>query len=187
MNIQKSQESQLINEIVARKETALRQFYETYCPKLERFIRRFINSVQDVEEITQDVLFAFLENARDFTGKSSINTYLCSIAHNKIVDRYRRKKLKRILFSEIPENAIPQSSNFHDPEFIFHNKLLSQKISWIFRKLRPMYATIIKLKYIEGRSVTEIAGILTVSFKSAESFLFRARKAFVKLYVEGIA
>lgn len=185
MNTLKSQENQLVNQILARNENALREFYETYSPRLLRFIRRFINSGQDVEEIAQDVLFAFLEKARDFTGSSSLNTYLCSIAHHKIIDFYRRKKLKRILFSEIPENAMPQSTISQDPEFIFHNKLLAQKIIWILNRLRPMYATIIKLKYIEGRSVAEISGMLAVSFKSAESVLFRARQAFVKLYTEG--
>lgn len=180
-----SDEQLLIDRILAQDEPALSEFYQSYSPRLLGFIRRHLNNEQDVEEIAQDTLFAFLDRARDFIGKSSLNTYLCSIAKHKIVDFYRKKRLKRILFSELSENLLPQQSHTSDPQALFDNTLLSHKINWIFKSLKPLHRTILTLKYIEGRSVVEIANMLAVSFKSAESVLFRARKAFVHLYQGG--
>ncbi len=175
-------EQDLIKRILDQDEIALSEFYERYSPRLLGFIRKHLSCEPDVEEIAQDTLFAFLDKARDFTGKSSLNTYLCSIAYHKIVDFYRKKKLKRILFSELLESSLPIQPQSTDPQVIFDNTLLSHKITWILKELKPLHRTIITLKYIEGRSVAEIAKMLTVSFKSAESVLFRARKAFVHLY-----
>lgn len=49
-------------------------------------------------------------------------------------------------------------------------------------RLPHEYALVIRLKYVDGFHVREIANKLNISFKSAESLLFRARKAFSKLY-----
>ena len=185
-NIQNMQEDRkLLTQLFSGNRRAVRTFYLTYSPRLLNFIRRRIQNEQDVEEIAQDTLFAFLEGIRDFTGKCSLNTYLCSIANNKVIDFYRKRKLKKILFSQLPPGIEPFMSELADPQKIFDNSLLAQKIKYIFTKLTPLYAKLLKLKYVEGRSVAEMARILKISFKSAESTLFRARKAFVELYVVG--
>lgn len=176
-------ESELIKRLLAKDRLAARTFYQTYTPKLLRFIHTRIASEQDTEEIAQDTLFAFLEGIRDFTHKCSLSTYLCSIASNKIIDYYRKRKLKRIVFSQLPAGLEPLVSELTDPQKILDRRMTSEKITTILRRLSPHYARILKLKYIEGRSVAEIAKILTCSFKSVESSLFRARKAFVKLYI----
>jgi len=175
-------ERKLITRLLARNKMALSEFYRLYSARLLNFIRKRVGDEKDVEEIAQDTLFAFLEGARDFTGRCSLNTYLCSIAYNKIVDFYRKKRLKKILFSQMPEGLELLISEVTDPQKIFDNTLLAHKISTIFSKLMPHYAHMLKLKYVEGRSVEEIARLLSCSFKSAESVLFRARKEFVKLY-----
>lgn len=176
-------ESGLLKRLLARDRQAVRAFYLAYSPRLINFIRRRLQNEQDVEEIAQDTLFAFLEGIRDFTRKCSLNTYLCSIANNKVIDFYRKKKLKKILFSQMPPGIEPLMSELGDPQKILDNSLLTQQIKDIFASLTPLYAQLLKFKYIEGRSVSEMAKILKLSFKSAESSLFRARKAFVKLYV----
>lgn len=172
----------LLNRLLRHDGLAAREFYVTYSPRLIRFISRRIGSEADVEEIAQDTLFAFLENARDFTGKCALSTYLCSIASHKIADFYRKKRLKRIVFSQLPPGLEYLLSELTDPQKTFDNTLVAQKIAVVFRELTPHYAQMLKLKYIDGRSVVEIAQILSVSIKAAESILFRARRAFVKLY-----
>lgn len=178
-------EAGLLQRLLSHDKKAVREFYVSYAPRLFNYIRRRLSDEQDIEEVAQDTLFAFLEGARDFTGKCSLNTYLCSIANHKIVDFYRKRKLKKILFSQLPPGFELLISEAHDPQAIFDNVLLTERITSIFQKLSPHYATILKLKYVEGRSVEEIARILSYSFKSVESILFRARRAFVKLYAEG--
>ncbi|RJR15724.1 sigma-70 family RNA polymerase sigma factor [Candidatus Microgenomates bacterium] len=177
------EESQLIARLLDRDPQAPQEFYAKYAPLLLRFIRRKVGNEQDVEEIAQDTLFAFLDHARDFTGTAKLSTYLCSIAAHKIVDFYRKKKLKRIVFSQLPEGFEQLFADLGSPEDALDTQFVRERISDIFARLKPQYAHVLQLKYIEGRDVKEIAAILKCSFKSAESILFRARRAFVALYV----
>lgn len=176
-------EDRLIQRLLGGDKSAVREFYVTYSPRLLRFIRRKIGNEQDVEEIAQDTLFAFLEGIRDFTQRCSLNTYLCSIAAHKIVDFYRKRKVQKVLFSQLPQGLERLISDLVDPEVQFDQFMLTQKIQSVLTKLTPRYRHLLSLKYVEGRSVVEIAGVLTMSFKSTESALFRARKEFIKLYM----
>ena len=140
-----------------------------------------INNPRDCEEILQDTLLAAIEGLRDFQYKSTLFTYLCSIAKHKIIDFYRKKKIKKIVFSQF-ENIEPLLLELFGPEEAFNGQILKQKINKTFASLSPNYRLIIKLKYVYGYSVEEIAGKLAITFKSAESLLFRARKAFEYSY-----
>lgn len=175
------EDEQLISGILARDEQALHFFYTKYKGKLSQFIRTKVEKETDGEEILQDTLFAFLEALRDFHGKSSVKTYLFSICHHKIIDFYRRKKLRHVVFSQLPqlENLV---SPLLQPEEVLDKTIVKEKISRIFSEILPRYREILVYKYVEGRSVEDIAKMLRLSFKSVESRLFRARKAFVDAY-----
>ena len=171
-------EKSLVNGILKGNERILHQFYRHFYPSLFTFISRKINDREDAEEILQDTLFAVLDALRDFAFKSSLFTFICSIANHKIIDFYRKKKIKKIVFSKF-EDIEPLLGGLFGPEQAFDGVVLKQNIKNTFKKLSPSYQLILKLKYIYGFSVEEIARKLSVTFKSAESQLFRARKAFV--------
>ena len=171
----------LISAILSRDEHALHEFYCRYKTPLLRFIRGKVGKEEDCEEILQDTLFGFLESLRDFHGKSSIKTFLFSICHHKIIDFYRRKKIKHVVFSQVPQLEA-FISPLMAPEDELDATLVKEKIMHVLSMILPVYREILMYKYFEGMSVSEIAEKLSLSFKSAESRLFRARKAFVDEY-----
>jgi RNA polymerase sigma factor (sigma-70 family) len=58
--------------------------------KLFSFIRKRVRSVQDAEDILQDVLFQFAGNAEPIEQTTA---WLYKVARNKITDSYRKHKL----------------------------------------------------------------------------------------------
>lgn len=180
--IMRNQDKQLIHGILQADEKSLHSFYTLYKPKLFSYIKRKIAHNEDAEEILQDTFIATIEALRDFAFQSSLYTYICSIANHKIIDFYRKRKLKSIFFSQIPEIE-SLLSTFYGPEEQLNEALLKAKIKETFTKISPRYHKILRLKYVYGYSVDEIAKNLSISFKSAESQLFRARKAFVQAFV----
>lgn len=178
MSKQLIDERKIVSEILSGKERALRLFYRYYQPSLFTYIKRKIDNLADAEEILQDTFLATIEALRDFSFKSSLFTFICSIANHKVIDFYRRKKIKNIFFSHLPD-AEAILASLVGPENEFDDELLRQKIKETFASLTPKYSLILKLKYIHGYSVVEIARKMSISFKSAESQLFRARRAFV--------
>ena len=173
----------LVRKIIKGDEQALNFFYRFYYPSLFTFISKKINDPHDAEEILQDTFFAVLDALRDFAFKASLFTFICSIANHKIIDFYRKKKIKKIAFSQF-ENIEPFISQLFGPEEAFDSQILKEKIRHTFQKLAPSYQLILKLKYVQGYSVEEISEKMAITFKSAESQLFRARKAFVFNYHE---
>lgn len=172
----------LIEKMLARDRRALLIFYRRFAPKLSRFIAMKIGNPADADEILQDTLYAFLEAIRDFEGKSNIQTFLFSICQHKIIDFYRRKKMKHAVFSQMPQLEA-FISPLMSPEEEFDGTIAKEKIHAVLGRLLPRYRQILVMKYIEGHSVEEIAKKLTLTFKSVESQLFRARKAFVELFI----
>jgi len=157
-------------------------FYRFYAPKLLSFIAKKVASEKDCEEILQDTLFAFLEAIRDYNGQANLQTYLYAICRHKIVDFYRRKKIKHIVFSRVPglEHLI---SPLLTPEEELDAVTTRIKIQKTLVVLLPQYREIIKLKYLDNLSLAEIAKRFAVTAKSIEMKLFRARKAFVEAFV----
>lgn len=175
-------DTNLIPKILARDRHALLTFYRRFAPKLSRFIAGKVANPGDAEEVLQDTLYAFLEAIRDFQGKSNIQTFLFSICQHKVVDYYRKKKLKHAVFSQMPQlEAI--ISPLLGPEEELDAALVKEKIHAVLGRLLPRHRQILMLKYLDGLSVAQIAKHLAMTFKSVESQLFRARKAFVQHFI----
>ncbi|PIY69365.1 hypothetical protein COY90_01020, partial [Candidatus Roizmanbacteria bacterium CG_4_10_14_0_8_um_filter_39_9] len=108
-------------------------------------------------------------------------TYLFTIARHKIIDYIRKKKMKKVLFSALPQVVVEKAASV-----LFDDELskseLSEKIRQTIKSLPNDYRVVLRLKYIEGYKVRDIAQKLSLSFKSTESILFRARAAFIKVF-----
>ena len=175
-------DQELVTAMLKRDRHALAVFYRTHTPKLRQFIRSKIANPDDAEEVLQDVLYAFLEAIRDFTGASKLTTFLYAIAGHKVIDWYRRKKIRHVVFSAVPQLESLVAPIF-GPEEELDASLLRQKIRIVLGRLLPTHRSVLILKYTEDFTVADIARKLAISFKSAESQLFRARKAFVEAFL----
>lgn len=172
----------IVTGILSGKEPVLRLFYKQHVSYVSNFVRQRMSDEKDVEEIVQDTLIATIEALRDFSFTCSLSTFMCSIAKRKIIDTYRRRKLHRIVFSQFAR-LDQVLAVFITPEERLNEVFVHHAIDKAFACIAPWYREILKLKYIEGLSVREIALKHPQSIKSIESALFRARKAFAKAYV----
>lgn len=174
-------DSVLISRLLDRDERALKGFYVLHKQSLLAFIQKTIAESEESEEILQDTFLDFIEGLRDFRGQSSLKTYLYSIAKNKIIDKLRRKKIRKIFFSHIPSFIIDSFATVLFDDQLDKDYIL-KKITAVLANLPHDYERVLRLKYIDGRSVKEIAEHTHLPFKTTESLLFRARKAFINSY-----
>jgi len=137
--------------------------------------------MEDVEEIVQETLLSAWESLAMYQGKSSLFTWLYSIARHEVADFYRKRKIKQVVFSRLPflKELVDKALG---PELAYQELEVKRKIVKTFKGISEGYSKILRLKYVEGLSVKEIASGLGVSVKAVESRLSRARGAFKKLY-----
>jgi len=155
----------------------MKNYYQEYQLGLKKYISQKIDDDWVVEEIANDVMLAAINSEKKFEGRCSDFSWLCSIANHKIIDFYRKKKIKTVLFSvspmfeEIADKALT-------PERDVLKNELKEEIKQTFKDMKKGYQKILRLKYIEGWKVKEIAGVMNVSIKAVESKLIRAKKEF---------
>jgi len=140
-------------------------------------VRQKIDDEGVAEELTDDILLAAYKSRSTFRGRSSEFSWICGIAKHKITDYYRKKKIKTILFSvspvfeEIADKAL-------GPERDYLKAEMKDEVKRTLEEINKGYKKILRLKYIEGLKVKQIAGILKISIKAVESRLIRAKKQF---------
>lgn len=174
-------DKKIIEAIIHKDDTALLALYKQHKATLHQFINRQLNDPQLADELTQDVFLDFIEALRDFHFQCSIKTFLFTIAKNKVIDVIRKKKIKRILFSSMPEHVVDNiTAVMFDDEL--EKKELATQIKTVLDDLPNDYQVVLRLKYIEGEKVQTIARKLSMGFKATESLIFRARKAFVSIW-----
>ncbi len=137
----------------------------------------------DAEEIVQDTLMSAMDSLPTFKGKSSKFTWLCGIARHEIGDFYRRKKIKQIVFSKFPflEKLVSEALG---PELAYQELETKTRILKTFKNISEGYTRVLRLKYIEGLSMKQIAHKLNLTVKAVESRLTRARLAFQLEYAK---
>lgn len=170
----------LIEQIKAGDKTAVLAFYRQYAPKIQRYLERRL-SKEDSHEVLNDVFLDALDELPLLKHQSNILGWLYRIARNKTIDLYRKKKLKSVLFSQIPYLEFAEKE-MHQPEFILEKERVVQKIEHAMRTISGKSAMILRMHYEDGMRVKEISLILNLPFKTTESLLFRARQQFKKAY-----
>ncbi|GIK84469.1 MAG: RNA polymerase sigma factor [Patescibacteria group bacterium] len=169
-------EQQLIKELKTGSEHAVKVWFNTYSARLLRVIEYKVSNRKDAEEIVQQTFLNCLKHLPLFLGKSSIWTWMNSIARHEVADYFRKKYAKKAL-QTIPLSELLPLNQISDSDEV------SQKVTVVLSKMRKYYSELLLLKYADNKKVIDIAIELQKSVKSVESDLFRARKEFKELWV----
>jgi len=175
----RDQEGQLIGGILKGDKLWIRKFEQQYRPRLLNFVLQKVSQYEDAEEIVQETFISAIYSLPSFSGKSCFWSWLCGIAKHEIADFYRKRKIKEVLFSRFPKLA-QLASKALGPQTALEEKEIKQKILHCFLNLAEGYQDILRLKYMEGFSLRQIAQLLQKTVKAAEMRLRRARIAFAK-------
>lgn len=157
------------------------EFYRTYAPKILKYLKRKLPRNEDAQEILNDVFLDALDQVPFLRKDSSLQSFLYALAHNKMVDFYRKRKIKSVLFSQVPYLEFA-AKEMHEPEFQMEKEKIRLKIERVMQMISAKYAIILQMHYEDGMRVKEIAKKQGLSFKATESLLFRARQQFMKIY-----
>ncbi len=155
----------------------MKEFDKKYRRSVEKFVSQKIEDTGLVEEITNDVLWSAWESRENFNHKCEEFSWICSIAKHKIIDYYRKKKIKQVFFSNNPIYEEIADKALTPERDVLKNELL-EEIKDTFAELNEGYGKLLRLKYIDGLKISEISKMLKISLKAVESRLSRAKKQF---------
>jgi RNA polymerase sigma factor (sigma-70 family) len=151
-------------------QAAFRSFYQKTAPALRSYIARVCGSIDNADDILQEVFMRFLQKAPSDLGEAAMRGYLYRTAESLIVDQWRRSKREqqRDLAASSQRAAVAYSQDDND----IHRALA---------QLRPQHRLLLWLAYVEEFDHREIAKAAGVKDKSVRVLLFRARQALAKI------
>lgn len=139
---------------------------------VERYVRYRIGSIADADDILQETYITAFTRFDRLRSKESFKAWLISIAKNKCIDYYRKRK-DDISLDELAEPELAQS-RFGLTE----QSVVMDTIDGLARKDRQ----VLLLYYFEEMKQSEIAKRLDIPLGTVKSRLNTARRNFKELY-----
>lgn len=160
------------------------RLYKKFVSPLTRFVFKKIGSdPENADIIVSETFEAAWKGYKTFKHKSSFFTWLCRIALNKIADYYRDQinrrshlvvpTLKKL--SQIESNDIPMEERLALDE-------LRYKVNEVLNLLPDDKRRLLQYKFYKDLSYKEISIIMKISPRAVEGKIYRAKKAFAKLF-----
>lgn len=151
---------QLVHAAQQYDDRALARVYQLYADRIFRYAFFRIGERARAEELTGEVFVRFLENVGTFRlgaqGHAfALTGWLFRIAHNLVIDEYRRQKVRNEVdlmpdeWDEPVDNSLPEDF-----------QLTRADLQIGLRQLTDEQQTVILLRFEEGMTSAEIARIL---------------------------
>ena len=171
-------DNELVKEIKNGEQSAFKVLYLKYSDLLFAYILHHLDKDKEVaSDIWQETWVVVIEKINDFQYKSSIFTWLCAIAKNKISDYYRNAK-KKERFQRIEKLHFDIDAEELEIELVDLETQVD--VITVLANLTDMDRYLLVAKYIENKGIDKISLEIGKSYKATESMLTRSREAFRK-------
>lgn len=148
-------------------------FYQ-YNKDIYHFLFYYVGS-GDIDDLVQEVFIRSIKGFNTFQSKSSVKTWLFSIARNVGIDEIRKRKRTRMInvFSFRGNEFKAEKT----PEVMFTLNENNRNLYQVIQSLKSNYRDVIILRAIKELSVSETADILNWSENKVRITYHRALKA----------
>ena len=181
-SIERDREAELVKKLCRGEPAAVEELYNAYFDRLYSLVFNQVGKDQQAaEDIVQETFLAALNSVDKFRGQSKLYTWLCGIAHHKVLDFYRQQEREAKRGSQPSNAGAIELDQIKDSELpvsrLIESEETRQAVEQALFSLPPDYRQVLIYKYVEEMSVSEISQVMGRSSKSVEGLLTRARKA----------
>jgi RNA polymerase sigma-70 factor (ECF subfamily) len=178
-------EGTLVRRAQSGDESAFREIVEKYQSKVFSIIHGIVRQRNDVEDIAQQVFAKVYFSIRNFDFRSSLITWIYKITVNECFDYLRKKKVRKLVYeSDMSEDEVRRVENTEPvlDRGTRTDSTLARRdyIVKLMDRVSDEEKNLLMLKEVEGYSVEELAGMLSMNENTIKVKLFRARQKLVK-------
>lgn len=173
-------EKYILLKVLQKNPDAYAQAYDLYVDQIYRFVYFKIGSEEEAQDITAETFLKTWQYVLDGKKIENLKALLYRVARNLVIDHYRRQRQTVPADEELAslkgqEQLI--TNQFGEADDAVDTELLIMRM----RDLKDEYREILLLRYIEGLSLKEIAGVLEKKPGAARVVLYRATKTLKSL------
>lgn len=130
-------------------EDAYRRLLRNIEAVLRSYYVRRISTVADVDDLIQETLMAVHQRRITYDRNFPFTVWLFAVARHKLIDHFRRSKVRNYVGIEALENIADQ--------FSFDAVTANMDVARLLESLSPVQRDMVRQVRIEGHSVAEVA------------------------------
>ena len=148
-------EYKLLDQAKAYDVAALAEIYDHYEVKIYGYIYHRVGNQAVAQDLTSQVFLRMLEAIQNERAwQSSFSGWLYRIAHNLIIDHYRRRaRSTQVSFDDMPALV----SGLEGPERAAERALAAESLRVAINRLTEDQAQVVTLRFLAGMSIAEVA------------------------------
>ena len=165
-------EPELLAKAMDFDASAITELYDRYESKVYSYIYRRTGEPALAEDLTAQVFLKMLEAIRAGNAwHSSFSGWLFRIAHNIVIDYYRR----RDRHSQVSiDDAPPLPEPGQNPVSSTQRKLDAEELRSAIYRLTEEQAQVVSLRFLEGYSINEVAEMMDKTEGAIKALQYRA-------------
>lgn len=168
-----SDEPDIFAKAKAGDPQAFQELVRPHLDSIRRFARSFCKNDSDADDLAQDALVKAYRSFGSFDGRSSLTTWLYTVARNQFLD-HRRSKLfhwrsRESELSDFDPSSLPNAEQLLDER---------QKVETLWKALRRIdekFRTPLVLAEIDGLGYEQIAEIERIPIGTVRSRIARGK------------
>ena len=178
-------ENQLVMRASARDQEAFSELYTLYFDRIYRYVRLKIGSPTEAEDITSAVFFNAWRTINHFAPQreSSFAAWLFRLAHNAVVDRYRRAR--DIISLDSTDKRPILHAIQPGPEAQVERQVDIDELYAALQSLTAEQREVVLLRFVEGLSAREVGDIVGKLEGAVRGMQFRAIESLRRALARG--
>ena len=143
-----------------------KQHYLNYYAALCYFAKRIVGSVEEAEDVVEDVFLKLYRSNKTFASEDSVSAYLYAATRNQCLTHLKR--INRSMERQFQYNAALPENELSPVNAMIESEVLRSVLQEI-RNLPGKSGKVIELSYLDGLKNAEIAIALDISEQTVKN------------------
>ncbi|HZR18154.1 MAG TPA: sigma-70 family RNA polymerase sigma factor [Verrucomicrobiae bacterium] len=152
--------------------------YRRYQLPLYVYVYELVRDEQASLDLVQETFINAARYLSTLREDQRFGSWLFGIAHQKVIQRWRKSTREQLSFGELPEDALHEDPT---PDELLIQQEDESRFMALLNELPPPHRSVLLLHYLEGFSLEQIAEVTGTSIGTVKSRLHYARKSLRKL------
>ena len=175
----RGEDKHLQERLVAGDESVMKEIYNKYSGPLFHFARNYLSDLNDASDIVHETMMVLWQKAESFEGRSSLKSWMFSIARNKSIDR-NRKGGRMYYTDEVPD--VEDTGALSDAAIELSED--ADLVRKCVEDLAPAYRRVIHLIFFQGMSYREVADLEDLPLGTVKTRVLHAKRKLAHLLAQ---
>lgn len=171
-------DAELVRDALAGSQAAYRTLVTRYASAAVNVAARLVRDRAVAEELAQDAFVRAFARLDSYDPERKFSSWFFRVLHNLVVDHLRRRRVETVSLDALTADGYQGPADAVDPspEDELERRSLAAALEGALGRLRAEYREVVVLRYQQGLTIEEIAGVLELPEGTVKTFLHRARK-----------